>query len=188
MKHHIKTQYCDEVCTFKWGKYSSGQTELQLVSERGEPMMTVTSNMPDSNVPEGCIVIKDYSENKGIRSELVRLGVIEPRAEMGIPSGFVVLHVHRLKAAESNEQVKPTKTPTAPSHGVDKVVRIIMRRDELAYGEAREIVEDCVQTLRAILNDDTLSAFDKLEQMTDTLNCDLGLGPDYIDELVFAQI
>lgn len=193
MKYHIKTKYCDEVVSFKWSKYSSGQIALQLNGVQG-PMMTVTNNVPDANVPEDCIVIKDYSENEGIRGELIRVGVIKPRAEMGIPSGFVMLHVHKLKFNPFDEQESQIPNPTvnpnrsAPSHGVDKVAKIIAKRDELSYDEAREIVEDCAAELLAISRDEEFSPFEALERMTEQLQCDLGLEPDYIDELVLEQI
>lgn len=95
MKTKINTQYCNEEVTFKWSKYPSGQHALQLFGIHG-PEMTVTVNVPDKEIAKDEIVVKDYSENYGIYSELVRLDVIESGFTV-IPSGYIDLLLCKLK-------------------------------------------------------------------------------------------
>lgn len=95
MKHKINTRYCNKTVEFKWSKYPSGQHALQLFGQHG-PEMTVTSNMPDHDISSNEIVVKNYSENEGILSELVRLNIIDHGGMRLIRSGFVELAVCKL--------------------------------------------------------------------------------------------
>jgi hypothetical protein len=97
----VKTKYCDEICRFQWGKYASGQIALQLYGPEG-PEMTVTTNMPEEDIEEDEIVVKDYSENEGIYDELVRLGVVKSIPVRLVRSGHVHLYVLKLKIKPEN--------------------------------------------------------------------------------------
>lgn len=56
-------------------KYGNGRTALELVY-RGEPYAVATVNLPDENIADDEVVIKDYSENVGILQALVEHRVI----------------------------------------------------------------------------------------------------------------
>jgi hypothetical protein len=75
------------------GTYPSGQIYLQgAVVGTGEPIATLTSNVPDVDIPAAHIVVKDYSENEGVYKTLLEAGVIEECVDK-IPSGFIELLV-----------------------------------------------------------------------------------------------
>ena len=77
------------------GEYANGQTSIQLVDRDGMPFMTA-SVAHDVNIPDDCVIIKNYSENEGIMQALIKAGIIEkPFCE--IPANFVTLYVAALK-------------------------------------------------------------------------------------------
>ena len=77
------------------GRYANGQTSIQLVDQDGMPFMTA-SVAHDVNIPDDCVIIKNYSENEGIMQALIKAGIIEkPFCE--IPVNFVKLYVAALK-------------------------------------------------------------------------------------------
>tara|TARA_B100000927_G_scaffold120750_1_gene97414 strand:- start:1314 stop:1595 length:282 start_codon:yes stop_codon:yes gene_type:complete len=77
------------------GEYANGQTSIQLVDRDGMPFMTA-SVAHDVNIPDDCVIIKNYSENEGIMQALIKAGIIEkPFCE--IPVNFVKLYVAALK-------------------------------------------------------------------------------------------
>jgi hypothetical protein len=68
--------FADEKCTLTFDKYTNGRTAMQLWCENGEPMAKATVNVPDIDIPDDCVIIKDYSENEGMFKALVEAGVI----------------------------------------------------------------------------------------------------------------
>lgn len=74
-------EYTDVV--LKFGLYDDPENlipALQLYSDEGaglEPLATATVNVPDWGPEDGCIMIKDWSENEGMMASLVDSGVIE---------------------------------------------------------------------------------------------------------------
>lgn len=84
-------------CNLQFLQYGNGRTAIQLVDkEDGAPVCVATVNIPEAKLEEGEVIIKDYSENKGILSVLVRAGIIEP-SHRTIPTGFVEADVCKLK-------------------------------------------------------------------------------------------
>lgn len=58
--------------------YFDGTTALQLVATNtGEPIAKATSNLPDQDLPNDHVFIKDYSENEGVLDTLTKGGIIE---------------------------------------------------------------------------------------------------------------
>ena len=77
------------------GQYVNGQTAIRLVDQDGHPFMTA-SVAHDVNIPDDCVIIKNYSENEGIMEALIEAGIIEkPFAQ--IPVNFVTLYVAALR-------------------------------------------------------------------------------------------
>lgn len=68
---------------------NNGITELSLETPQGEPVTTVTVNLPGTRPDPGCILVKDYSENEGLLAELVTAGLLEPTGRF-FPSGQFV--------------------------------------------------------------------------------------------------
>ena len=57
---------------------------------------------------------------------------------------------------------------------MQKIIEILMRRDNLTYAEAKEAYLDCkAEIMEAIDNDDCF-------EVEEILRCELGLEPDYI--------
>jgi len=76
-------------------KYRNGRTALDIRSLDGELMAVATVNLEQADVPEGHVLIKDYSENSGMLDALIGSGVIsEPLCE--IPTGFVMVQLCKL--------------------------------------------------------------------------------------------
>lgn len=68
-------------------QYANGRPAIQLCSDTGAPEAMATCNLPDTKVPDGHVLIKDWSENKGIMEDLIDNGVIGPPVGVA-PTGF----------------------------------------------------------------------------------------------------
>lgn len=87
----------------QFAKYSNDRIAILLVEEgTGEDIATATVNVPEANVPEGYVGIKDYSENEGMLQFLVDNGIVEPPARY-IPSGWVSIPVCKLLVNQDNK-------------------------------------------------------------------------------------
>ena len=65
-------------CTVKFYEYDcNGRTAIKLVdSSDGTPVLTASVNLPDSDIPDGYVAIKDYSENEGVLEGLIKAGIL----------------------------------------------------------------------------------------------------------------
>lgn len=86
MKVHIKAKYCDEEVELVFGKYGDGSVAIQGTSLIGEPIFTATVAL-DEKPAEGCVFLKDWSENQGISEALVKAGIVEMTGRK-VPAGF----------------------------------------------------------------------------------------------------
>jgi hypothetical protein len=57
--------------------YADGNTCLMAVSDIGEPYGILSVNIPESEIHEDCVWIKDWSENEGILEALVDSKLVE---------------------------------------------------------------------------------------------------------------
>ena len=93
----IKTSYGQyENCSFRIGKYRDGGLALsvdQHMDGYAEPLLTVTVNLAEP-IPEGCIAVKDYSENEGVLDCLQELGIVTEVVSW-VPSGYVMIPICR---------------------------------------------------------------------------------------------
>jgi len=83
-----KVKFRGENLNVVFGKYPNGRTAIRLMDEFGCPYATATVNLPDDELGEGEVFIKDYSENTGVLSALVDAGIISESKEKA-SSGFV---------------------------------------------------------------------------------------------------
>lgn len=88
--YELNTTYANyTVHVINAGSYANGRKAIRIVDvEDGAAVMTATVNMPDVDLKEGEIVIKDYSENEGCLHFLVANGVVSPAirwADHGMP-------------------------------------------------------------------------------------------------------
>jgi len=78
------------------GKYAYGEgLALTLTEADGEPLATATVYMRDAEPAQGCVWIKDWSENEGMLGSLVKAGVIEPTGRT-TQAGFTIAHEGRV--------------------------------------------------------------------------------------------
>ena len=89
----LKTKYIQEqeVC-IEIATYSNHRPAIQIFSLDGMPLIKATVNVPEADIYENEVLIKNYSENEGILEELQRLNVIG-KTEGIVNSGFVQLPV-----------------------------------------------------------------------------------------------
>jgi hypothetical protein len=68
-----------EECRFNVANYqNNNRIALQVVTvEYGEPYGVLSVNMPNCAIPDGCIAVKDYSENEELARVAFDTGVFE---------------------------------------------------------------------------------------------------------------
>lgn len=73
------TPYSEYNVSLSWGNYSNGRRALRLIDqEDGLPVMTVTVNVPDEELAENELIIKNYSENEGVLDFLLENDIVGP--------------------------------------------------------------------------------------------------------------
>jgi len=82
-------------CSIKICKYPNNRPALVLYHE-GEILLIATVNMPDVEIPDGYVCIKDWSENEGILTSLIENKIIKP-PKFHIPTEYVNISVCKLK-------------------------------------------------------------------------------------------
>lgn len=100
----IRVQFKDWDCKLVKSKYYNGRTALELVAWQddeanevfeGEPIATCTVNMPNIELKENEVIIKDYSENEGLLATLLDHNVIK-LTERVVDTGWVTCHICEL--------------------------------------------------------------------------------------------
>lgn len=75
-------QYKEWDVELSWEKYQNGRLALELIDtsdDTEEPVVTrVTVNLPDEPLEEGRSFVKDWNENTGMLSWLIRHGIADP--------------------------------------------------------------------------------------------------------------
>ena len=84
--------YHDVELTF--GQYRNGNIAITLGPEE-DPIGVATVNLVGNTPAEGCVWIKNWSENEGVLASLTRAGVIEPTGRTA-HTGYVMAHEARL--------------------------------------------------------------------------------------------
>ena len=87
-------------CSIEMVKYSNNRPALVIYHEN-EVLLVATVNMPDIDIPEGYVCIKDWSENEGILESLIENSVINP-PEFYIRLDFVYVSVCKLLIGENH--------------------------------------------------------------------------------------
>lgn len=74
-------RFADCNCTVERHRYQNGRVALQLITHDDgfpEPVATATVNVPDCDLADDEVIIKDYSENRGILDILIGAGIVYP--------------------------------------------------------------------------------------------------------------
>lgn len=77
-----KVFFRHEECSVTFRKYSNGRTALELICDDGSPMAVATVNVPDVQINEHHVFIKDWSENEGMTAALTAAGYIKPTGHL----------------------------------------------------------------------------------------------------------
>lgn len=106
-------QFSQWKCFIELAKYSNNRLAIQLVSAEenvedglflGEHITTSTVNLPNVDLAEDEIIIKDYSENEGMAQALQDAGYISPvikTVQTGFTSAKIAKKTDKLKALEN---------------------------------------------------------------------------------------
>ena len=99
LDHNGPVTFAGITCLLKKTTYqNSGAAALYLTDvEDDGHVLTVTLNVPgvSETLPEGEVLVKDYSENEGIMELLIDSGYLEATGKE-VPAGFTVLTGARL--------------------------------------------------------------------------------------------
>ena len=91
----LKTKYSDCDAKLLVSKYQhNNQIAIKATSLDGEPLFTATVCV-DEVIPEGQVVIKNWSENEGVKEALQEANVIGEEIR-SIECGFCYATVHEL--------------------------------------------------------------------------------------------
>jgi hypothetical protein len=86
------------------GEYPNGRMAYALTAWEdnpeqdifeGMPIATVSINIPEVELAEGEVIVKDYSENTGMVQALISAGIVEPTGKV-VDSGFVTCPICKL--------------------------------------------------------------------------------------------
>ena len=75
-------------------KSGSGKDTRYMIVNANDTGPVCIINVLHPCVPEGCIAVKDYSENAGVESELKRLGVIPEGYVSSFMTGYATCNVY----------------------------------------------------------------------------------------------
>jgi len=84
-------------CILDFGNYRvNDRTAIELVDKvTHEPVATATVNIPEEDIEDDEVIIKDYSENEGMLDALMQAGVVSEPLRM-VETGFVEVPVCKL--------------------------------------------------------------------------------------------
>jgi hypothetical protein len=74
MKQEIRFLKWD--CILSFAKYPNGRTAIRLIDKHdGSPIAMATLNMPEIALADNEILVKDYSENRGMAQAFIDYGI-----------------------------------------------------------------------------------------------------------------
>lgn len=82
-------------CKLSFQNYFNGNIALLVVADNGEVICKASVNLVDYSIPKNHILIKNWSENEGILSELIHHGIVEDTGKI-FPAGFCESHLCKL--------------------------------------------------------------------------------------------
>lgn len=80
-------RFADCNCAVERRRYPNGRVALQLVTHDDgfpEPVATATVNVPEWELADDEVIIKDYAENHGILAALITAGLVHPPERHGL--------------------------------------------------------------------------------------------------------
>lgn len=92
---------------------ATGGVAIMLEDADGGPYADASVCLPDHQLPEDCVAIKDYSENEGMAKLLVEQGIIEDRVSSA-SAGFVTIPIYRM-SKDFLAHVEGVRAASAPA-------------------------------------------------------------------------
>lgn len=105
-----RVEFAGYTCDLYFSRYHNGQTALTLLDvEDRSPVAKATLCVPELTLDDDEVVIKNYSENKGMYGALLNAGIVEPFDYL-LSMGFGNAPVCRLTpvAQAFNARMNPT--------------------------------------------------------------------------------
>ncbi len=98
MQIEFESKYIEkQTVELVWETYQNNQRDrLSIVdAETKESLVTASVNLPEIELLEGEMLIKDYSENEGVLLGLVNAGVVEHTGKE-VPIGYVTIPIVKI--------------------------------------------------------------------------------------------
>jgi hypothetical protein len=96
--HYPRVNFLGWDCLVHLSRYKNGRLAISLMTPKHEPVAMASINLPEADLADDEILIKDYSENAGILKCLQQAGIVED-AGKSVTSGFVTFPFCRLTPA-----------------------------------------------------------------------------------------
>lgn len=85
-------------CLVIKGEYTNHRPCIRLIDEAtGEPVAMVTINAPEHTLSQDEVIVKDYSENRGVLTVLVKAGILTPTGRL-VATGYEFSQVCKINA------------------------------------------------------------------------------------------
>lgn len=95
-------QYREYSVIIDVAQYQNKRMALRLISPEGEPISSITVNLPDAPMSADEVAIKDHSENEGMLAWLRTTGLVE-QVTSWYPTGWVKCPIVRLNLLRLRE-------------------------------------------------------------------------------------
>jgi len=149
VKNRLKySMEADDKISLNWNRYQNGRIALELIVENEdgfrEPLARASVNLPNLDIPDNAMFVKDYSENEGMVDTLIESGIIEPHPVGYALSGFEMINAYELTpAALADAGVKPYRHHTCMvcNHEWDSDVVLAKMTQNLSGEESVECPE-----------------------------------------------
>lgn len=93
MNVRFKSWNCTAIGTY----YGNYRKAIKLIDTEADEMIAVaTVNLPDHDIPDNCVFIKNYSENATMVKAMMEAGIIKPFNLGFVQSGFVKIPLYML--------------------------------------------------------------------------------------------
>jgi hypothetical protein len=90
-------RFKDWKCELDFGYYGNGNVAIKLIDALdGDIVAVATVNIPNEELDEGEVIIKDYAENSGVLNSLLDANIITPPHRF-IKTGYVQCPVCKLR-------------------------------------------------------------------------------------------
>lgn len=84
------------ICFLELGIYPNGRKAIELIdAKNGESVLVATINVPEVQINDDEVIIKNYSENEGILEALIKSNVISSPIKT-IQTGFITAPICKL--------------------------------------------------------------------------------------------